>query len=72
MEKGGFTGPGLVPLRFSEKDHSGYAGEQLTKLANGKATYFGTAFQTDDGAGPVTPLPATAAAPPANGIPPAQ
>jgi branched-chain amino acid transport system substrate-binding protein len=72
VEKGGFTGPGMVPLRFSDKDHSGYAGEQLTKLVGGKSTYFGTAFQTDDGAGPVSPYSGTAAAPPANGIPPAQ
>jgi ABC-type branched-subunit amino acid transport system substrate-binding protein len=72
VEKGGFTGPGMVPLRFSDKDHSGYSGEQLTKLVNGKSTYFGTAFQTDDGAGPVTAFSGTAAAPPANGIPAAQ
>jgi branched-chain amino acid transport system substrate-binding protein len=44
----------------------------LTKLVGGKSTYFGTAFQTDDGAGPVSPYSGTAAAPPANGIPPAQ
>jgi branched-chain amino acid transport system substrate-binding protein len=72
VEKGGFTGPGMVPLRFSDKDHSGYAGEQLTKLVGGKSTYFGTAFQTDDAAGPVSPYSGTAVAPPANGIPPAQ
>jgi ABC-type branched-subunit amino acid transport system substrate-binding protein len=72
VEKGGFTGPGMVPLRFSDKDHSGYAGEQLTKLVNGKSTYFGTAFQTDDAAGPVSPYSGTAAAPPPSGIPPAQ
>jgi ABC-type branched-subunit amino acid transport system substrate-binding protein len=72
VEKGGFTGPGMTPLRFSDKDHSGYAGEQLTKLVNGKSTYFGTAFQTDDAAGPVSPYSGAAAAPPANGIPPAQ
>jgi ABC-type branched-subunit amino acid transport system substrate-binding protein len=72
VEKGGFTGPGMVPLRFSDKDHSGYAGEQLTKLTNGKSAYFGTAFTTDDGSGPVSPAQASAVAPPANGIPPAQ
>jgi branched-chain amino acid transport system substrate-binding protein len=72
VEKGGFTGPGLVPLRFSDKDHSGYAGEQLTKLTNGQATYFGTAFTTDDAAGAVTPYSGAAVAPPASGIPPAQ
>jgi branched-chain amino acid transport system substrate-binding protein len=72
VEKGGFTGPGMAPLRFSDKDHSGYAGEQLTKIVNGKSTYFGTPFQTDDAAGPVTPYTAAAVAPPASGIPPAQ
>jgi branched-chain amino acid transport system substrate-binding protein len=72
VEKGGFTGPALVPLRFSDKDHSGYAGEQMTKLAGGKATYFGGAFTTDDGSGPVSPYSGAAVAPPANGVPPAQ
>jgi branched-chain amino acid transport system substrate-binding protein len=71
-EKGGFTGPGMVPVRFSAKDHSGYSGEQLTKLTGGKATYFGTPYQTDDGDGAVAPFQGTAAAPPPNGIPPAQ
>ena len=69
VEKGGFTGPGLTPLRFSDKDHSGYGGEQLTKVTGGKAAYFGTPYQTDDGDGAVAPYSATAVAPPANGIP---
>jgi branched-chain amino acid transport system substrate-binding protein len=72
VQKGGFTGPGLVPLRFSDKDHSGYAGEQLTKLTNGQAAYFGTPFTTDDASGAVTPYQGAAVAPPASGIPPAQ
>ncbi|GIE99040.1 ABC transporter substrate-binding protein [Paractinoplanes rishiriensis] len=72
VEKGGFTGPGLVPLRFSKEDHSGYGGQQLTKLTDGKATYFGTPYQTDDKDGPVAPLQAQVVAPPANGIPAAQ
>ncbi|MFF5293906.1 ABC transporter substrate-binding protein [Paractinoplanes globisporus] len=72
VQKGGFTGPGLVPVRFSAQDHSGYAGEQLTKLTGGKATYFGTPYTTDDAAGAVAPYSGTAAAPPANGVPPAQ
>jgi ABC-type branched-subunit amino acid transport system substrate-binding protein len=72
VEKGGFTGPGMVPLRFSAKDHSGYSGEQLTKLTGGKAEYFGTPYTTDDGDGAVAAYSGTAAAPPQNGIPPAQ
>jgi ABC-type branched-subunit amino acid transport system substrate-binding protein len=72
VERGGFTGPGRTPLRLSDKDHSGYAGEQLTKLTNGSAEYFGTPYRTDDGSGPVSPYQGAAAAPPLNGIPPAQ
>ena len=71
VEKGGFTGPGLVPVRYSAQDHSGYGGEQLTKIENGKAVYFGTPYQTDDKDGAVAPFQGTAVAPPPNGIPPA-
>lgn len=69
-EKGGYTGPGMVPLRLSKQDHSGYGGHRLTRLVGGKATYFGTPYQTDDKDAPVTPYQATPAAPPQNGIPP--
>jgi branched-chain amino acid transport system substrate-binding protein len=72
VAKGGFTGPGLVPVRFSDKDHSGYAGEQLTKISGDKATYFGTPYQTDDGDGAVTAYTGAPVAPPQNGIPTAQ
>ncbi|MGX6602382.1 ABC transporter substrate-binding protein [Micromonosporaceae bacterium Da 78-11] len=71
VAKGGFTGPGLTPLRYSDKDHSGYGGQQLTKVSGGKAVYFGTPYQTDDGDGPVSPYSAPAVAPPASGVPPA-
>ncbi|MFI5932923.1 ABC transporter substrate-binding protein [Actinoplanes sp. NPDC051494] len=69
VEKGGFQGPGLVPVRFSETDHSGYAGEQLSRVEGGKQTYFGTPFTTDDAAGAVTAYSTAPPAPPANGIP---
>jgi branched-chain amino acid transport system substrate-binding protein len=69
IEKGGFQGPGLVPLRFSKSDHSGYGGEQLTRVQGGKQAYFGNAFETDSDAGPVNAYTAAPAAPPANGIP---
>jgi ABC-type branched-subunit amino acid transport system substrate-binding protein len=72
VEKGGFTGPGLTPLRFSDQDHSGYAGEQLTMIKNGKSQYFGTPSTTDDGSGAVTAYGRAPAAPPANGVPAAQ
>jgi ABC-type branched-subunit amino acid transport system substrate-binding protein len=69
VEKGGFTGPGIVPVRFSKDDHSGYGGEQLTKVTGTTQAYFGTAYTTDDKDGAVTAAPAAPAAPPANGIP---
>jgi branched-chain amino acid transport system substrate-binding protein len=69
VQKNGFQGPGLVPLRFSAQDHSGYAGEQLTKVENGKAVYFGTPYTTDDGDGPVTAYQGQTATPPPSGVP---
>jgi branched-chain amino acid transport system substrate-binding protein len=72
VEKGGFQGPGLVPLRFSKQDHSGYGGMQLSKVTGTKQAYFGTPFQTDDGDAPVQPYTTAPAAPPQNGIPAAQ
>lgn len=69
VRKNGFSGPGLVPLRFSDKDHSGYGGEQLTKVQGGKAVYFGQPYTTDDADGAVQPYTGQAVTPPQNGIP---
>ena len=69
IEKNGFQGPGLAPLRFSADDHSGYGGMQLSKVEGGKQTYFGQPFETDEGDGPVSAYTTPPAAPPANGIP---
>ncbi|MFI7541000.1 ABC transporter substrate-binding protein [Actinoplanes sp. NPDC049599] len=69
IEKGGFQGPGFVPLRYSDKDHSGYGGMRLSKVEGGKQTYFGTPFETDEADGPVKEYTTPPAAPPANGIP---
>jgi hypothetical protein len=69
IEKGGFQGPGIAPLRYSAQDHSGYGGEQLTKVSGGKQAYFGTPFETDSVDGPVQPYSVPAAVPPPNGIP---
>ncbi|WP_436526473.1 ABC transporter substrate-binding protein [Actinoplanes sp. HUAS TT8] len=69
VQKNGFQGPGLVPLRFSDKDHSGYGGEQLTKIQGGKAVFFGQAYTTDDADGAVQPYTGQAVTPPQNGIP---
>jgi branched-chain amino acid transport system substrate-binding protein len=72
VEKGGFAGPGLAPLRYTKDDHAGYGGMQLSKVTGTTQSYFGTAFETDDGDGPVQPYTTPPPAPPANGIPGAQ
>ncbi|BCY14902.1 ABC transporter substrate-binding protein [Actinoplanes sp. L3-i22] len=69
VQKNGFQGPGLVPLRFADKDHSGYGGEQLTKVQGGKAVFFGQPYTTDDADGAVQPYTGQAVTPPQNGIP---
>ena len=60
---------GAVPLRFSDTDHAGYGGTQLTKVEGGKAVFFGTPYTTDDGDSPVKPYEAQAVTPPQNGVP---
>ncbi|MEV6371180.1 ABC transporter substrate-binding protein [Micromonospora musae] len=67
--KGGFQGPGLVPLRFSADDHSGYGGERLTRVSGGVQSYFGPAYETDEADGAVNEYTATPVQPPANGVP---
>jgi branched-chain amino acid transport system substrate-binding protein len=69
VTKNGFQGPGLVPLRFSATDHSGYGGAQLTKVEGGKAVFFGTPYTTDDKEGPVAAYQGQPVTPPRNGVP---
>ena len=69
VKKNGFEGPGLIPLRFSDADHSGYGGQQLTRIEGGKAVYFGTPYTTDDKDGPVAPSQVKVVTPPQNGVP---
>jgi ABC-type branched-subunit amino acid transport system substrate-binding protein len=69
VAKGGFTGPGLAPLRYAKDDHAGYGGMQLSKVTGTTQAYFGTSFETDDGNGPVNAYTTAPPAPPAKGIP---
>jgi branched-chain amino acid transport system substrate-binding protein len=55
VNKGGFTGPGLVPFRYSKTDHGGYAGAQIGQLKNGKISLIGQPLTTDPGSGPIKP-----------------
>ena len=69
VEKGGFTGPGLTPFRFSSSDHSGYAGTQVVVIKDGVATPTGSVYTTDDASGPLNTVSSQPPAAPANGLP---
>jgi ABC-type branched-subunit amino acid transport system substrate-binding protein len=65
IEKGGFTGPGIVPLLYSSSSHAGYAGGRLTKVDKGVQSYFGDTYTTDAADGAVQTYTGTPVAPPA-------
>jgi ABC-type branched-subunit amino acid transport system substrate-binding protein len=69
VQKGGFTGPGLVPFRFSKDDHSGYTGVQIGTIKSGALVLQGTPLVTDDGTGVITPYTAKQPEAPARGVP---
>jgi ABC-type branched-subunit amino acid transport system substrate-binding protein len=65
-----WTGPGLVPFRYSTSVHGGYGGAEMGQVRGGKIVLFGGPLTTDPTAGsPLTPYTGTQPAPPSNGIP---
>ena len=65
-----WTGPGLVPFRYSQTDHGGYSGTQIGHIKNGKIVLTGTPLTTTpDPSSPITPYTTTQPAPPATGVP---
>jgi ABC-type branched-subunit amino acid transport system substrate-binding protein len=54
VEKGGFTGPGLVPFRYSKDQHGGFGGAQIGMVKNGAIALSGPVYVTDPGSGPIT------------------
>jgi branched-chain amino acid transport system substrate-binding protein len=69
VAKGGFTGPGLVPFRFSPTDHSGYTGTQVATYTAGVAKPVGPIYTTDDANGPLKEYTVAQPTAPANGLP---
>jgi ABC-type branched-subunit amino acid transport system substrate-binding protein len=69
VNKGGFSGPGLTPFRYSSTDHSGYSGTQIVVIHNGVAAPTGPIYTTDDGSGPLTPYTTAQPEAPADGLP---
>lgn len=65
-----WSGPGLVPFRYSSTDHGGYAGAKLGQVLGGKIVLFGTPVITDpSGGSPLTPYKRPQPPPPASGTP---
>jgi ABC-type branched-subunit amino acid transport system substrate-binding protein len=65
-----WTGPGLVPFRYTSTQHGGYAGAEVGKIQGGKIVLSGGPLTTDPTpSGAITPFTTSQAAPPASGIP---
>ena len=65
-----WTGPGLVPFRYSTTDHGGYSGAEMAKVVGTAIVLFGPVLTTHPTAGSaITPYSGTPATPPASGIP---
>ncbi len=63
-------GPGLVPLRYSHADHSGYAGAELGQVQAGELVLAGSPLVTTGAAGsPVTAYAGAQLPPPVRGLP---
>jgi ABC-type branched-subunit amino acid transport system substrate-binding protein len=65
-----WSGPGIVPFRYSKTEHGGYAGAEIGQLRNGKIVLMGGPLTTDPSpSSPITPYKTAQAPPPASGIP---
>jgi len=65
-----WTGPGIVPYRYSTSVHGGFGGVEMAKIENGKIVEFGGPLTTDPTpTGAITPYTTAQPAPPASGIP---
>jgi ABC-type branched-subunit amino acid transport system substrate-binding protein len=65
-----WTGPGLVPYRYSTTDHGGFSGAEIGQIRKGKIVLFGGPETTTPEAGsPITPYTTPQPAPPPNGVP---
>ncbi|HEY1522677.1 MAG TPA: ABC transporter substrate-binding protein [Solirubrobacteraceae bacterium] len=69
-EGSSWRGPGLVPLRYSASDHSGFTGARMGRIVDGHLVLFGPTYTTTTRAGsPITAYRKAQPAPPPNGFP---
>jgi branched-chain amino acid transport system substrate-binding protein len=65
-----WTGPGLVPFRYSQTDHGGYTGAEIGQIRHGKIVLFGGPQTTTPTPNtPITPYKTPQPTPPPNGVP---
>ena len=65
-----WSGPGLVPFRYSTTQHGGYSGVQMAQVREARSWPFGGPLRTDPTASsPITPYTTPQAPPPSSGIP---
>jgi len=69
VEAGGFEGPGLVPLAWSDDDHNGYTGGAITVIKDGENVMDSSIYVTDDGDGAVEEYDGAQPEAPADGLP---
>jgi ABC-type branched-subunit amino acid transport system substrate-binding protein len=72
LESGDIRGPGLVPFRYAKDSHSGFAGEALSVIKDGKLIEEGKALETDEGEGDIKETGFDPGEPPPNLIPTAE
>jgi ABC-type branched-subunit amino acid transport system substrate-binding protein len=65
-----WTGPGLVPFRYSTTVHGGYGGAEIGQIRKGKIVLFGGPLVTDPTAGSaIKPYNTPQPPPPSSGVP---
>lgn len=65
-----WTGPGLVPFRYTTNEHGGYGGAQMAKVVGTSIDPFGSVLVTGPAGGTaITKYTGKQPAPPTNGIP---
>ncbi len=65
-----WSGPGLVPFRYSTTEHGGYSGVQMGRVEGGKIVLFGPKLRTEPTSGTsITTYSGTQPSPPSSGIP---
>jgi hypothetical protein len=65
-----WTGPGLVPFRYSTTIHGGFGGAEIGQVKGGKIVLSGGPLTTTpEASSAISPFTGSQPAPPANGIP---